>query len=583
MDDFSKRIEALSAEKRELLEIFLKEKKIDTEWMAETYVAPRDAVEEMLAGIWAQVLGVERVGIHDNFFAMGGDSILSIQIIAKAGEMGLRIHRNQLFEHPTIGELAPLVGAPSPAAAEEPEEEGPVPLTPSQRALLAAGAEAPLRSILLEVRAADAADAARLEEAARHLVERHDALRLRFERAEGTWRQLAADATAAFFTRQDLAGLDAADEDAAVRAAAARQHAGWDLSQAPLFRLHLAARGAEKPALLLVSAHPLVCDAESFRILLAELQTAYQQLSGGGVLRLAPASTSFRSWCRRLDRHAGTPELAAELERWLAQPAVPPLPVDLPGGRRESARTVTVTLDEAETRALLQDIPAAQRTQVTELLIAALAQAVASWTGTATVRFDLEGSARTESVLGADLSRTVGACSFLYPVQVSLEAVDSPGAALRAVKEQLRGVPDRGIGYSLLAGGAGPAGAAERLAALPPSSLLITYQPHLDGGGAGEASPFRVAGAELAGTATGPRSHPLVVAAGVSDGRVQMAWDYSEDLHHRATVEELAARSAAALRALIDDCLAGGGAGITPSDFPDAELSQGELGRLFGA
>jgi non-ribosomal peptide synthase protein (TIGR01720 family) len=586
MDDLSKRVEALSAEKRELLEIFLKEKKIDTQWMAEAYVAPRDAVEEILAGLWEQVLGVERVGIHDNFFALGGDSILSIQIIATAAEAGLRIHRNQLFEHPTIAELAPLVSTASPhEAAEDEVVAGAVPLTPSQRALLAAGAETAIRYVMLEVHAADAA---RLERAARHLVARHDALRLGFERTQGTWRQLGAEPADDFFTRHDLSPLAHAEEEAAVRAATDRLHAGWDLSKAPLLRLELLERGAARPALLLVAVHSLVCDAESFRILLQELQTAYQQLQSGGEVRLVPASTSFRSWCRRLDRHAGTPALAAELDGWMARAAAPALPVDRSGNgeSRESIRTVTVTLDEAETRALLQEVPAAQRTQVNEVLLTALAQTVAAWTGAAELRFDLEGSARTESVLGADLSRTVGACSFVYPVRISLAGADGPGGALRAVKEQLRGIPERGIGYSLLAGGAGPAGAAERLAGLPPASLLVTYQPHLDSGEAGD-SPFRIAGAPLdadgADGADGRRSHPLIVAAGVAGGRVQVVWEHSEEIHDRATVEGLASRFAADLRALIGECLAGEEVGLTPSDFPEAELNQGELARLFGA
>jgi non-ribosomal peptide synthase protein (TIGR01720 family) len=447
--------------------------------------------------------------------------------------------------------------------------------------LLAAGAETVIRSVQLEI---DRADAACLERAARHLVARHDALRLGFDRPQGAWRQLVAEPADDFFTRHDLSAFAPAEEEAAVRAATARLHADWDLSRTPLLRLQLLERGAERPALLLVAAHPLVCDAESFRILLQELQTAYQQLQSGGEVRLVPTSTSFRSWCRRLDRHAGEPALAAELDGWLARAAAPPLPVDRPGlgGKRASARTVAVTLDEAETRALLQDIPAAQHTQANELLLTALAQTVAAWTGAADLRFDLEGSARTEPVLGADLSRTVGACSFVYPVGISLAGADGSGGALRAVKEQLRGIPERGIGYSLLAGGAGPAGAAERLASLPPASLLVTYQPHLGSAVAGD-SPFRVASAPPDADLAAGRSHPLTVTVGVAAGRVQVVWEYSEEIHDRATIEALASRFAGDLRTLVDECLADGGAGLTPSDFPEAELSQGELSRLFGA
>jgi non-ribosomal peptide synthase protein (TIGR01720 family) len=240
---------------------------------------------------------------------------------------------------------------------------------------------------------------------------------------------------------------------------------------------------------------------------------------------------------------------------------------------------VEVSLSEEETRALLEEIPAVHRTQVTDLLLTALAQAVTAWTGGSSARLELEGSARTASVLGADLSRTVGACGFFYPVQLSLEGTASPAGALRAVKEQLRQVPEHGLGYSLLASGAGPDGAAERLRALPRAPILITYRPQL---AAADDAPFRLAGEPLAPTGEERRPQSLVVTAGVAAGRVSVSFESREGLHRRATIEGLAARFAAALRELIAECRSGAAA-LTPSDFPDAELDQGDLDRLFGS
>lgn len=576
MDDFAKRIEALSTEKRELLEIFLKEKKIDTDWLKETYVAPRGPVEQTLAEIWAQVLGVERVGIQDNFFELGGDSILSIQIIAKAGESGMRIHRNHLFEHPTIAELAPLTVRSEPPPAEEGAAAGPVPLAPAQRLLLAEGPEPGARLVLLEAREADAG---LLERALRALMARHDALRLRFERSGGEWQQLSGEPADVLLTRQDLAHLPATEHAAAAREAAERLRGGWDLSRPPLLRLHRLDRGEGRPAWLLFAVHPLICDAESFRILFQELQKACGQLGRGGEIALAPPSTSFRSWCQRLDRYAASPELARELDWWLAQaePPAPELPRDAAGGEGE-ARPVEVSLDEEETRALLEEIPAVHRTQVTDLLLTALVEAVTAWTGGSAARLELEGSARAASLLDADLSRTVGACGFSYPVQLSLAGASSPAAALRAVKEQLREVPEHGLGYGLLAGGAGPEGAAERLRALPGAPILVTYRPQL---ATADDGPFQLAGEPLAAASTERPPRPLMVTAGVEAGHVRVSFEYRPDLHRRSTVEGLAARFAGALRELIAACRSGAAA-LTPSDFPEAGLDQGDLDRLFG-
>src|SRR6185436_1718160 len=327
------------------------------------------------------------------------------------------------------------------------------------------------------------------------------------------------------------------------------------------------AGGRGRPPWLALAAHPLICDAESFRILLEDLGAALREAA------LPPRSSSFRSWCRRLAGHAASPELAQELSWWLAQGDAPPagLPLDRAGAadRTEPAGPVTVFLDEDETRAVLQEIPAAHRIQITDLLITALTQTLAQSTGSLSVRLDLEGSARADALLGADLSRTVWACGFVFPVHLSLAGAGTPAAALRAVKEQLRSVPDHGIGYALLASGLGPAGAREKLLALPPAQVLVTYQPRLPADG----------GLRLAEPAAAGRAHPLTVVAGVSGGRVQVSWRSGEE--HRATLERLAAAFAAALRALIAECGAGG-LTLTPSDFPDAELDQSDLAKLFG-
>lgn len=567
MDDFSKRVEALSPDKRELLEIFLKEKKIETDWLQDSYVAPRNEVEAALADLWAEVLGVERVGVHDNFFELGGDSILSIQIIAKATEIGLKLNRNQLFEQPTIAELAPLVGVPSPREAEE-DEAGPVPLIPAQLPLLQAPAGRAGRVALLE---AEPSDPETLRRAVRTLVEHHDALRLSFERREEGWTQTAGEAADPEIAREDLSHLAGAAQEAAAGSAALRLLDGWDLSRPPLLRLARLDCGAGRPARLAVAAHPLVCDAESFRILLLDLGTALRGMP------LPPRSTSFRSWCRSLAGHAASPELARELSWWLAQGDAPAagLPLEGSGARQEPGRPVQVLLDEEATRAVLQEIPAVHRIQVTDLIITALARTLAQWTGVPSVRLDLEGSARTDAVLGADLSRTVGACGFVYPVQLSLAGADTPGAALRAVKEQLRSVPGHGIGYSLLAGGAGPAGAREKVLALPPAPVLVAYQPRLDREG-----EVRLAGGAAVEPATDGRAHRLTVVAGVARGQVQISWESGEALDH-ATTERLAASFEAALRELIAECRSGS-LTLTPSDFPDADLDQGDLAKLFG-
>jgi non-ribosomal peptide synthase protein (TIGR01720 family) len=584
MDEFSTRLQALSSDKRELLEIFLKEKKLQTPWLLASYVAPRTACEAALAEIWMQVLGVERVGVEDDFFELGGDSILSIQVIAKAAEIGLSLHRNQLFEHPTIAELAPLAG--DVRRRQEADEPGPVPLAPAQAALLGARRQSAGRAVLLQLAEPDGG---RLALAARCLVEEHAALRLRYERAASGWRQtLGADAEPTV-DQQDLSRLAPAEQAAAAAASVRGLQAGWDPDRgaAPL-RLRLLPCGAGRPAFVALAVPALVCDEESLRILVDDLRAAYAQLGLGQRVALPPPSTSFPRWCREISRHAASAELANELSWWEEQSAAaPPLPLDrapaaTPPPPLRPVPAVAVVLDPDASRQLLQDIPARHRIQVVELLLAALARTVSACTGSTSIRFDVTGSARGESVLGMDLSRTVGACEFVFPVRLSVAAGATGAAAmadLKALKQQLRAIPGGGLGYALLAGAAGTA-AAERLRSRPRAQLLVSFRSSFATTWERPAAILSLAGEPLAQAPWASAPYPLWLAAGAAGGQVRLSFTYDPGCFDRSTVERLARQLEQQLRRLIAE--AGSGAtALAAADFPDAELGADDLDRLF--
>ena len=305
-------------------------------------------------------------------------------------------------------------------------------------------------------------------------------------------------------------------------------------------------------------------------------------------MALPRKTSSFGAWARRLEAHAASGAFDAERAYWLA-PArrdVVPIPLDgVDGGDAAAApaRTVTMELDEAETRALLTEVPAAYRTQVNDALLAALARAFAAWTGGPRLLVDLEGHGREDLFDDVDTSRTVGWFTTLYPVLLDVEGADGAAAALKAVKEQLRAVPGRGIGHGALRWLSPDAALRAELAAMPEARVRFEYLGQLDGGGAAGEALFRIA-PEGTGPAVSPRvrrTHLLEVGGGVLDGRLQLAWTYAEGVHRRETVEALAARFAGELRALVAHCRAGAG-GVTPSDFPLARVSRAELDALVG-
>ena len=554
---------------------------------------PRNATEETLAGVWAEVLGVERVGVHDNFFELGGDSILSMQVVFRARQAGLRLAPKDLFAHQTVAELASVAAcaeAAPPAHADAGPVAGPVPLTPIQRRFfeeLPADPHHFNQAVWLEAR--QALDVVCLGRALEKLTQHHDALRLRFTRDAAGWRQSNApcEEAAATLLRVDLSELSERERERAVADAGAAIQASLDLSSGPLLRAALFEYGGAASARLLLVIHHLAVDGVSWRILLEDLQTAYEQLRRGTDAALPPRTTPFKRWGERLSEQAGSGGALAGDAYWLGEAernrSSPPrrLPLDFARGENavSSARGVTVSLGVEETRALLQDVPRVYRTQINDVLLTALARSFARWTGDTSLLVNLEGHGREHPFADMDVTRTVGWFTALFPVRLALEEGASAGAALCAVKEQLRAVGDGGFGYGLLRYMCGERGAALKDA--PRAEVCFNYLGQFDRL-LSESALFRDAG-EAPGATRSPRArrtHLLNVDGGIDGGRLSLRWTYSRNLHRRSTIERLARDFMAEVRAVVAHCLSPGAGGRTPSDFPLARLTQGQVDEL---
>ena len=551
----------------------------------DSFVAPRTTAEQCLAGIWSEVLGVERVGIHDNFFELGGDSILNIQIVARAHRAGLRLSPSQLFKHPTVAELAAVAGAvAAPRASSQAQVSGAVPLTPIQAWFFERELADPhhfAMPLLLELRRAMPPPL--LERALAALLDHHDALRLGFRREAGGWAQwsVSPGECRAALGVCDLSALPPDLAGPALAAAGEALQAGFDLGHPPLVSAGFFRRGGGRSDLLLLAVHHLVVDGVSWRILLEDLATACDQLRRGEAVALPPQTTSFKAWSERLRAHVLAGGLAAEADHWRALAGTSTaLPVDLAGGpdTSGSARSISAALSAEETEVLLRDVPPIYGTEIHEVLLAALARALGDWAGWESVLIDLEGHGREELVEGVDLTRTVGWLTTHYPVLLKLPEPAAPGEDLKAVKERLRTVPNRGIGYGALRYLSADAEVREAYRALPQPRVKFNYLGQLDRG-LPEDFPF-LPSWEDTGAARSPRvarAHRIEVAGGVSGGCLWLRWTYGERHHRAATVQALSDGFLAALRAILAHCLAPEAGGYTPSDFPEANLNQQAL------
>ncbi|GAB4213495.1 MAG: hypothetical protein OHK0022_50700 [Roseiflexaceae bacterium] len=510
------------------------------------YVAPRTPVEQQLATIWQDLLHIDQVGIHDNFFSLGGDSIHAIQLAARLTELGLACAPKDLFAAPTIARLAPLLRVAAAPAASAPV--GPVPLTPIQHWFLDQNRPVPAhfnQSLLL--RLATPLDLNALQQALDALLEHHDALRLRFSQTMQGWLQSQTPAG-------PPAVLDQRPWDASPahlgRTIASIQTA-LDLEAGPLLRAcYLHSPDGRDDRLLLV-AHHLVIDGVSWRVLLGDLYQTYNQAQQGQAVALPPRTSSFAAWATRLT----TLQLEeAERTYWrsVVGGPVPPLPRDVPGASNTEgqAQRIVRSLSTAQTQALLGVVSA--HTQINDLLITALFLSVADWAGQNHLLIDLESHGREELFDDIDLSRTIGWFTALFPVYLHADRSAPVETVLRSVRTQLHRIPRRGIGYGLLRyQGSDPALRAE-LAGLPQAEISFNYLGQFDGLNI-DQTLFAVASESTEPTRhpDGPRSHLIEVVGRVLGGQLQMSWTYGSQIYRPETITMLAETFLTALPTLV--------------------------------
>ncbi|MFA1552002.1 condensation domain-containing protein, partial [Actinomadura chokoriensis] len=515
-------------------------------------------------------------------------SIIAIQLVSRARQSGLVITPRDVFQHQTVEELAATaqpVGEGQEIEAEAPGAGvGPVPVTPIVAWLRdrVAGDTALIRGFHQSTLLRTPPDLGieRLTAAFQTLLDHHDVLRLRLDGWQPVVRPPGTCDAAGLVTRMDVAGLDADKLQSVITEQAGAARERLDPSAGTMAQLVWFDAGREQGRLLVV-LHHLVVDGVTWRILLPDLVTAW---AGGA---LDPVPTSFRRWAQKLTTAERDED---ELEDWLDIVDGPPQnlakrPLDPRVDVAARARSVTLNLPADVTGPLLTDVPAAFHGRVNDVLLTGLALAVAQWRrhrggrGTG-VLIDLEGHGREDVVPGADVSRTAGWFTSIHPVR--LDAGNATGgAALKTVKEQLRAVPDGGIGYGLLRYGDGEA--AEELAAVPRAQIAFNYLGRVAGGD--EDADWTLASEELpAGEDPAmPMAHVLEINAVTRDlpgGPVLSAtWTWPGGLLESADVRELAQGWFTALRGLAADAAAGDAAGFTPSDLL-VDLDQSEIDKL---
>ncbi|MGY2403239.1 amino acid adenylation domain-containing protein [Pseudomonas sp. SDO5271_S396] len=538
---------------------------------AQHYEAPQSALEQQIAAIWAEVLGVEHVGLNDNFFERGGDSIISIQVVSRARAAGIHFTAKALFQHQTVRSLARVAQLQRVRVIDQGPVQGETPLLPFQQLFFEL--DLPQRhhwnqSVLLTPR--EPLQAERLEAALQALTRHHDVLRLRFsQQADGWVARHEAPASA-------LVWQEPVNDAAQLQALGERAQRSLDLQNGPLLRAVLADLADGSQRLLLVMHH-LVVDGVSWRIFLEDLQSLYRQQ------RLPAKTSSFKAWAERLQAHARSDAMQPQKDFWLQQlqGVAADLPCRDPHGARPGrlARTVVSQLDAERTRQLLQQAPTAYRTQINDLLLTALARVVCEWTGQASSLIQLEGHGREELFDDIDLSRTLGWFTSLFPVRLTPD--DSLAGSIKQIKEQLRAVPDKGLGFGALRY-LGDDATRQAFSQLPVPRITFNYLGQFDGSFDQPDSLFAPA-SENAGAEQNPDAplgNWLTLNGQVYGGELRLGWTFSPLMFDPQVIEALSLAFTRELERLVEHCCTPGNSGFTVSDFPLSRLNPAQLESL---
>lgn len=545
------------------------------------FVAPASELQQRLATIWQESLGIDRIGLNDDFFELGGNSVLAIQIMANARKAGLSFSVQQLFQYSTIAGLAACMEGSGTAGADA-HGNGTLSPLPAQRRFFEAEGSDPQPaawSLLLEIDAG--VDPATLERHLAQLLASHDALRLHFpvDLAPGTPAIAAAPIEGALEV-VDLREIAPTERAADIAATAERVRTQLRIGSGPLAKFVLFRVNQGEPSTLLLAMHPIVADPGSARILIQALRSAIDPAAQAGADASMPAPRYREAVGSALD-FARSPIARKEFGYWeaLRGRGASAWPAAAAGPVHRASHSLS--LGTEETRTLMVEAPRAYRARTEEFVLAALVKVLSESAGDRPLWIDCQG--RLDSLAGESLREVVGPFATVAPVAFEKPAGDDLGALLTAVKDQWRAAPRGGASYDLLRSLRDDVDADGGVQPLPDPSIGFAYLGEFDDPQDAAASQVRVlASTPPAGLDRPERpAYALSVRSFVHAQRLHLHWSFDPARLNRDTAAALADAHCSQIQVLARHCAAVESEVLTPSDFPLADLDSNKLQKIF--
>jgi amino acid adenylation domain-containing protein/non-ribosomal peptide synthase protein (TIGR01720 family)/FkbM family methyltransferase len=545
-----------------------------TEGLAESFAEARNETEARLVEIWKDVLELDKVGINDNFFDLGGDSIIIIQIVSRSRKAGFEFQIGDVFNYQTIARLAAFINqkAQSEASAEgNAKAEGTFNLTPIQQWFFNQNHKHPShfnQSILLTVKKTMKGNL--IEASTRLLIDFHDTLRLKYQREGNQWQQTYAQVGDCFYT-EDLRHLQGAALKSGIEAVTAKYQQNLDIEKGKLLSVvWIQTPDSEADNRIFIVMHHLVTDGVTWRILLEDFDALLNTHFHTRIPEMGQKTASYLKWQHSLEQFINDERVTAQKSYWLGiAEQYQPLPYDkafhgAPQFKDIEAHTVSLNADL--TKQLLQDAPAVFHSEINDLLLAALYKTLTNWTGNNNIIIGLEGHGREDRILNIDTTRTSGWFTSMYPLLLSGRNQDDNTRLIRSVKEQIRRVPMRGLGYGLLKYLNQTPGISDRAA----YDVVFNYLGQ--SGNTMNQSKWLGIANEKTGNNVSVENNAdtnLSVVGMVHNGQMQFRFDYNNAAFNASTIENLATAFSTNLQELVNHCLSidAKEVPVSPADF----------------
>ncbi|WP_416242134.1 amino acid adenylation domain-containing protein [Bacillus velezensis] len=558
------------------------------------FTEPESDMEKELSAIWSEVLGTENIAADQSFFELGGDSIKALQVSARLHQAGKQIAVKDIFSRPTIRELAPYVRTERQPVSQAPAE-GEVKWSPVHKWFFTQDMkEANHFNQSVMLTRTNSIDEEALRKTLKAITVHHDALRLVCKKDEEKGLLLfnrpadLADEQLYSLTILETEG-DEHEKERFIKRRVAELQRNMDLENGPLVQAGLLRSEAED--YLFLTVHHLAVDGISWRILLEDLASAYEQAASGQEIKLPPKTMSFKTYTEQLADYAESRQLLQQAEYWreIEHYETESLPYEQAGLSQTPAKkrnTVSFTLTESETDALLKGVHSAYNTDTQDVLLASAVLALQKWSPRHALKIALEGHGRQSEQAGADISRTVGWFTSIYPV-LFRSGVYEPHEeyeirTLKTVKDTLRRIPDKGNGYGVLKYLTLPKLAGMTFGKAPEISFNYLGQFDAPGGNPAEteqpdAFQFSPLGGGDDVTDTWKREQSLEISAIAAKGRMTVSISYETERFRQDTIERLSESCRYYLLKLSEHCLGKTDTEKTVSDFDDRELTEEAL------